>query len=144
LPREARSQEDPLRRYAECGPPYAFLTPYQDVLPRTPGSGGSVSQALSRIEAARSSVLSALVALTKPRVISLLLVTTIAPMFAAGRDLPPWSLVMVVALAGYLMAGGANAINMWFDRDIDTPMSPTPLRPTPPGRTPPHSGRPSR
>jgi protoheme IX farnesyltransferase len=83
---------------------------------------------------ARSSVLTDLVALTKPRVISLLLVTTIAPMFAAGRDLPPWSLVLVVALAGYLMAGGANAINMWFDRDIDGRMARTRLRPVPSGR----------
>jgi heme o synthase len=82
----------------------------------------------------RSSVLADLVALTKPRVISLLLVTTIAPMFATGGGLPRWSLVMVVALAGYLMAGGANAINMWFDRDIDQRMARTRLRPVPAGR----------
>jgi heme o synthase len=93
-----------------------------------------VTEALSRIEVARSSVLNDLVALTKPRVISLLLVTTIAPMFAASRDLPSWSLVLVVALAGYLMAGGANAINMWFDRDIDGRMARTRLRPVPAGR----------
>jgi protoheme IX farnesyltransferase len=89
---------------------------------------------LSRIEVGRSTVLADLVSLTKPRVISLLLVTTIAPMFATGRGLPPWSLVMVVALAGYLMAGGANAINMWFDRDIDGRMARTRLRPVPAGR----------
>jgi protoheme IX farnesyltransferase len=89
---------------------------------------------LSRTEVKRSSVLRDLVSLTKPRVVSLLLVTTIAPMFATDRGLPPWSLVMVVAFAGYLMAGGANAINMWFDRDIDLRMARTRLRPVPSGR----------
>jgi protoheme IX farnesyltransferase len=87
-----------------------------------------------RRDVRRFSVLADLVALTKPRVISLLLVTTIAPMFATGGGLPRWSLVMAVALAGYLMAGGANAINMWFDRDIDQRMARTRLRPVPAGR----------
>jgi len=75
-----------------------------------------------------------LISLTKPRVISLLLVTTLVPMFLTERGLPPLSLVCWVMLAGYLMAGGANAINMWFDRDIDTRMSRTRLRPVPSGR----------
>ena len=75
-----------------------------------------------------------LIALTKPRVISLLLVTTVAPMFLTDRGLPPALLIFWVVLAGYLMAGGANAINMWFDRDIDTAMSRTRLRPVPAGR----------
>ena len=72
--------------------------------------------------------------LTKPRIISLLLVTTVAPMFITPAGLPSLSRVLWVALAGYLMAGGANAINMWFDRDIDTKMSRTRLRPIPAGR----------
>ena len=72
------------------------------------------------------------VALTKPRIISLLLVTTIAPMFVAGR--PEWELVLVVFIAGYLMAGGANAVNMYLDSDIDDRMSRTRLRPIPSGR----------
>jgi protoheme IX farnesyltransferase len=75
-----------------------------------------------------------LIALTKPRVISLLLVTTVAPMFLTERGAPPALLIFWVVLAGYLMAGGANAINMWFDRDIDTAMSRTRLRPVPAGR----------
>ena len=79
------------------------------------------------------SLLRDLLSLTKPRVVSLLLVTTIMPMFATGR-LPSWSLVIVVTLAGYLMAGGANAINMWFDRDIDARMARTRLRPVATGR----------
>ena len=72
------------------------------------------------------------VTLTKPRIISLLLVTTIAPMFVAGR--PSWELVLVVFIGGYLMAGGANAVNMYLDRDIDDLMSRTRLRPIPAGR----------
>jgi len=73
-----------------------------------------------------------LVALTKPRIISLLLVTTIAPMYVAGD--PGWPLVLAVFVGGYLMAGGANAVNMYMDRDIDDRMSRTRLRPIPSGR----------
>ena len=78
-----------------------------------------------------------LVMLTKPRIISLLLVTTIAPMFVAGS--PGWSLVLAVSLGGYLMAGGANAVNMYLDRDIDDRMARTRLRPIPSGRLSPLS-----
>jgi heme o synthase len=86
------------------------------------------------------SLLADLVALTKPRIISLLLVTTVAPMFITPAGLPSPSLVFWVALGGYLMAGGANAINMWFDRDIDCKMSRTRLRPIPAGRIKPWAG----
>jgi protoheme IX farnesyltransferase len=79
-------------------------------------------------------LLADLVTLTKPRVISLLLLTTVAPMYATSRGAPSPALVLVVLMAGYLMAGGANAINMWFDRDIDDKMSRTRLRPIPAGR----------
>jgi protoheme IX farnesyltransferase len=78
-----------------------------------------------------------LVALTKPRIISLLLVTTVAPMFVAGR--PSWWTVLIVTLGGYLMAGGANAVNMYLDRDIDDVMSRTRLRPIPSGRMAPQA-----
>jgi protoheme IX farnesyltransferase len=73
-----------------------------------------------------------LVMLTKPRIISLLLVTTIAPMFVAGS--PGIALVAIVFVGGYLMAGGANAVNMYMDRDIDDRMTRTKLRPIPSGR----------
>ena len=73
-----------------------------------------------------------LISLTKPRIISLLLVTTIAPMFVAGT--PSIGLVLLVAVGGYLMAGGANAVNMYIDRDIDDRMARTRLRPIPSGR----------
>ena len=83
-------------------------------------------------EKTQPSLLRDLVMLTKPRIISLLLVTTVAPMFVAGN--PGWLLVVVVTIGGYLMAGGANAVNMYLDRDIDTQMSRTRLRPIPSGR----------
>ena len=51
-----------------------------------------------------------LVMLTKPRIISLLLVTTAAPMYIAGS--PSWVTLLIVMVGGYLMAGGANAVNM--------------------------------
>ncbi len=90
--------------------------------------------------AGRRQFLADLAALTKPRVVSLLLVTAIAPMFMTGRGLPSPALVLAVALGGYLMAGGANAINMWFDRDIDDKMARTRLRPIPAGRVAPGVG----
>jgi protoheme IX farnesyltransferase len=82
--------------------------------------------------AARPGFARDLVALTKPRIISLLLVTTIAPMYVAGR--PGWWLTLAVFVGGYLMAGGANAVNMYIDRDIDDRMTRTRLRPIPSGR----------
>ena len=78
-----------------------------------------------------------LVSLTKPRIISLLLVTTVAPMFVAGD--PSWWTVLLVSVGGYLMAGGANAVNMYLDRDIDDVMSRTRLRPIPGGRMAPRA-----
>jgi protoheme IX farnesyltransferase len=74
------------------------------------------------------------VTLTKPRIISLLLVTTWAPMVIASRGWPNgWTLLWTM-IGGYLMAGGANAINMFIDRDIDAHMPRTNLRPIPSGR----------
>ena len=73
-----------------------------------------------------------LVMLTKPRIISLLLVTTVAPMYIAAS--PSITLVLWVLLGGYLMAGGANAVNMFIDSDIDGTMARTRLRPIPSGR----------
>jgi protoheme IX farnesyltransferase len=81
---------------------------------------------------ARNGIVRDMVMLTKPRIISLLLVTTIAPMYVAGS--PGLLLVLVVLLSGYLMAGGANAVNMYLDRDIDDRMARTKLRPIPGGR----------
>ncbi|MBA3646285.1 MAG: protoheme IX farnesyltransferase [Gemmatimonadaceae bacterium] len=78
------------------------------------------------------SLLADFITLTKPRIISLLLVTTIAPMYVAGR--PSFALAMIMLIGGYMIAGGANAVNMYLDSDIDTVMARTRLRPIPSGR----------
>jgi protoheme IX farnesyltransferase len=78
-----------------------------------------------------------LVMLTKPRIISLLLVTTAAPMYIAGS--PSWLTVLLVMIGGYLMAGGANAVNMYIDQDIDDRMARTRTRPIPGGRMTPRA-----
>ncbi len=69
------------------------------------------------------------VALTKPRIIELLLVTTLPTMVVASRGLPRWSLVLATLAGGTLAAGGANAANMVVDRDIDAVMRRTRNRP---------------
>jgi protoheme IX farnesyltransferase len=69
------------------------------------------------------------VALTKPRIIELLLVTTLPTMFVARRGVPPVWLMVATVLGGALAAGGANAINMVVDRDIDKLMHRTRNRP---------------
>jgi protoheme IX farnesyltransferase len=75
--------------------------------------------------------------LTKPKVQSLLLLTTIASMYIAGDPSP--GLVALTCLGGYLSAGGAGAVNHWFDRDIDKLMKRTSTRPIPAGRIAPSS-----
>src|SRR5690606_23443056 len=74
------------------------------------------------------------VTLTKPRIISLLLVTTLAPMVLAAGGWPAGGVVLWTMIGGYLMAGGANTINMFIDRDIDSLMGRTRYRPIPSGR----------
>jgi len=69
------------------------------------------------------------VALTKPRIIELLLVTTLPTMVVAQRGVPPVWLMVATLAGGTLAAGGANAINMWHDRDIDALMKRTEARP---------------
>ncbi len=75
------------------------------------------------------------VELTKPKVQSLLLLSTITTMYVAGDPSP--LLVALTCLGGYLSAGGAGAVNHWFDRDIDVRMARTANRPIPSGRVAP-------
>ena len=71
----------------------------------------------------------AYVALTKPRIIELLLITTLPTMIVAQGGLPPVWLMVTTLVGGALAAGGANAINMYVDRDIDRLMHRTAKRP---------------
>jgi protoheme IX farnesyltransferase len=71
----------------------------------------------------------AYVSLTKPRIIELLLVTTVPTMVLAARGLPSGWLILETLIGGTLAAGGANAINMYIDRDIDAIMHRTSRRP---------------
>src|SRR5215213_127758 len=72
------------------------------------------------------------VELTKPRVQSLLLLTTVTTMYVAGD--PSLALVALTCLGGSLSAGGAAAVNHYWDRDIDARMARTATRPVPAGR----------
>ena len=69
------------------------------------------------------------VALTKPRIIELLLVTTVPVMFLAERGIPSLWLIVATLIGGYLSAGAANTFNMVYDRDIDAKMNRTSNRP---------------
>jgi heme o synthase len=98
-----------------------------------PGSPGELVAGASREPGlqSRGQLLRAYVALTKPRIIELLLVTTLPTMVLAQRGIPsPW-LMAAVVIGGTLAAGGANAINQYVDRDIDDVMRRTRNRPLP-------------
>ncbi len=73
------------------------------------------------------------IGLTKPRIIELLLVTTVPAMVLAERGIPSIWLMLAVLLGGTLAAGGANTINCYVDRDIDQKMERTHNRPLPAG-----------
>jgi protoheme IX farnesyltransferase len=81
----------------------------------------------------------AYIALTKPRIIELLLVTTVPTMIVAERGLPSIWLMVCTVLGGTMAAGGANAINMYVDRDIDRLMERTKARPLVTGAMSPRS-----
>jgi protoheme IX farnesyltransferase len=102
--------------------------------PAAPAFGG----ALPATPAARTrQVLSDYFELTKPKVQSLLLLTTVATMLVAGE--PSVQLVLLTCLGGYLSAGGAGAVNHYYDRDIDAQMARTATRPVPSGRISPRA-----
>ena len=84
--------------------------------------------------APRPGLLRDLITLTKPRIISLLLVTTVCAMFTAERGVPSGWLILWAVIGGYLSAGGANTINQFVDRDIDAVMGRTDRRPIVMGR----------
>ncbi len=95
-------------------------------LAHDPGVAGASAPAARRRARA---VVRAYVALTKPRIIELLLVTTVPTMILAARGLPSLGLVVATLLGGTLAAASANALNCWYDRDIDVLMHRTEGRP---------------
>lgn len=86
------------------------------------------------VSAPRHSLLKDYLSLTKPRVLSLLLLTTLVAMVLAAEGTLPLSLVFWTMLGGYLAAGGSGAINCALDHDIDRQMHRTSKRPVPAGR----------
>ncbi len=106
-----------------------------------PSDGQASKQAKKQIDEQNAKTTSAFrqrlsdfIALTKPRIISLLLATTLVPMFLAGENPPSLALIGWVMLGGFLAAGGANALNQYWDRDIDHVMPRTRKRPLPGSR----------
>jgi len=99
----------------------------------TPGNSAGDAAGNSAGDAAGKrkprAVAGALVALTKPRIIELLLVTTVPTMLLAERGLPSLRVVGVTLIGGTLAAGSANTINCYLDRDIDAVMKRTSRRP---------------
>ena len=81
-----------------------------------------------------SRVLLDYLALTKPRVVSLLLFTALGGAFVAARGIPPWQYILAVLVGGALASGGASALNMWYEDDIDQVMHRTDHRPVAGGR----------
>jgi len=82
------------------------------------------------------SVLADYASLAKPRILLLLLITEFGALIAAARGWPGTSLTLAALAGGALSAGGAAAVNCWFDRDIDAVMARTCTRPVPSGRIP--------
>jgi len=104
-----------------------------------PVSTRSVSAALpASVATGARQVVSDYLELTKPKVQSLLLLTTVTTMEVAGN--PSVSRIALTCLGGYLSAGGAGAINHVYDRDIDARMARTASRPIPAGRVSPRAG----
>ncbi len=92
---------------------------------------------VARPEALALQVVRDYVALTKPKVQSLLLFTTLCAMLVAGE--PSLALVLATLIGGYLSAGGSGAVNHWYDRDIDVRMGRTANRPVASGRVSPRA-----
>jgi protoheme IX farnesyltransferase len=93
-------------------------------------TGAVVAEPAART-ATRRDTIRAYVALTKPRIIELLLVTTVPAMVIAAHGIPPLGLVLWTLVGGALAAGSANAINMYLEQDIDLLMMRTRRRPLP-------------
>jgi heme o synthase len=92
-----------------------------------------------RVSRRPSGTLASYYQLTKPRIVLLLLITTVPAMILADRGVPSWWLILATLIGGTMSAGGANAINQYLDRDIDEVMARTRRRPLPSRRIPPRN-----
>lgn len=95
---------------------------------------GVINAELARPALSVRETVAAYVSLTKPRIVSLLLITTVPTMILAAGGMPSLTLVLFTLIGGTLAAGGANAINCYLDRDIDQVMQRTQERPLPLGK----------
>ncbi|MET8387258.1 heme o synthase [Streptosporangium canum] len=107
------------------------LTDKQSTAPSATGTADTVTPR------SFGDVVKAYVALTKPRIIELLLITTLPVMFLAARGLPPLWIAVSTLVFGTLSAGSANALNCYIDRDIDAAMRRTRRRPLARDQVPP-------
>src|SRR6202163_4141401 len=106
-------------------------------MPGMPGAASPLDAPALALAPRTLQLLSDYLELTKPKVQSLLLLTTIATMYVAGDPSP--LLVVLTCVGGYLSAGGAGAVNHWCDRDIDARMARTAARPVASGRVSPRA-----
>jgi protoheme IX farnesyltransferase len=107
---------------------------------RNGANGGGAAAPAPHARRARLAVARDYLTLTKPRIISLLLLTTVATMFVADPSGPSVSLILWTMLGGYLAAGGAGAINHYLERESDARMARTSGRPLASGRIEPRRG----
>src|SRR3954449_12469524 len=135
------------RATVACVPIPGSKGPRGALLPARARARGHLVTALSerqtdsarRLPAVLRARLAAYVALTKPRIIDLLLVTTVPSMMLVARGWPSWTLLLFPLLGGTLAAGAANVFNCYVDRDIDRLMHRTQKRPLPTGQISPRA-----
>ena len=98
------------------------------------GAGRSLADEVERAPQTRRETLAAYIALTKPRIVELLLITTVPAMLLAAQGFPPLTLIAATLVGGSLSAASANAFNCIIDADIDAQMARTAARPLVTGR----------
>src|SRR5438552_8860731 len=125
-------------RCAHIRPPHPRADrPLHRAVPPDGGERLGVNAVTTRPATGALSVARDYISLLKLRIVLLLDATAIGVMFPAAHGHPQVAAVLAVLVGGTLAAGGAHAINCWFDRDIDAEMSRTRSRPVPGGRIPP-------
>ncbi|MCS6938793.1 MAG: heme o synthase [Roseiflexus sp.] len=117
----------------------ALRRPFPSVMPAKAPSSATVARSGMTdtvLLEGKPSLLKDYISLTKPGVISLLILTTITSMYITPAGIPELSLVIWTTIGGWLMASGSHSINCYLDKDIDINMGRTSRRPIPSGRIP--------